>query len=236
MPRINVKDKRRQQLIEANMASIAKRGYAQTTITHVSQGAQMSRGIINFYFTTKEKMMLDTLKFLSEEYAALVEESLSLGQTAEEKLRALASLHGSKTLCNSRRLAVWAAFWGHASTHVDYRRIITKHDIVMVEKIASLWAEAASENKSTFSATQGARQFYAYLRGLWLSFLLDGEQASRQHITQAANAYLDKILPAGQSKTASKTPTSQVSKPIKKKKPVVPEGQLDFGDLFALKK
>src|ERR1700759_100591 len=76
MARRDVKDKRKQQLMEANIASIARRGLEGTTIAHVSKGAGLSRGIVNFYFTSKEKMMQETLAFLAEEYTLAWQEEL----------------------------------------------------------------------------------------------------------------------------------------------------------------
>src|SRR5476651_2364957 len=99
MPRANVKDKRKQQLMEANIASIARRGLADTTIAHVSKGAGMSRGIVNFYFTSKDKMMQETLLFLAEECTFAWQQTLEAEKAkgsdsiavAEAILRALMS-------------------------------------------------------------------------------------------------------------------------------------------------
>ena len=77
MPRANVKDKRKSQLIAAALESIAKRGLMETTITHISKGAGMSRGIINFYFNSKEMMMREALKTLIDEYEDMWREVLA---------------------------------------------------------------------------------------------------------------------------------------------------------------
>ena len=48
------KETRRQQLIEATIDSLAKRGYSETTMADVADGAGLSRGIVNFHFESKE--------------------------------------------------------------------------------------------------------------------------------------------------------------------------------------
>ena len=49
MPIVGVKDTRKQQLIEATMASIAELGMQNTTIVSISKRAGMSSGIISHY-------------------------------------------------------------------------------------------------------------------------------------------------------------------------------------------
>src|SRR5688572_32423459 len=64
------KETRRLQLIEATIDSLAKRGYSETTMADVADGAGLSRGIVNFHFESKEKLLVATLQHMSEEYAA----------------------------------------------------------------------------------------------------------------------------------------------------------------------
>ena len=64
-----LKRRRREQLIQSTIASIAKRGFADTTLANVAQGAGLSRGIVNFHFTNKETLLTDTLQYLAEEYS-----------------------------------------------------------------------------------------------------------------------------------------------------------------------
>lgn len=59
---------RRQQLIESTIESIAKRGFAETTMADVAEGAGLSRGIVNFHFVSKEMLLNETLNYLAREY------------------------------------------------------------------------------------------------------------------------------------------------------------------------
>ena len=57
-----------QKLIEATIETIAERGLADTTISHVAQKAKVSQGYANFRFKSKENLLLSSLQFLSDEY------------------------------------------------------------------------------------------------------------------------------------------------------------------------
>ena len=56
--------RRRRELIEATIASIARNGLSGTTIAKVAEIANLSAGIVSFYFRTKEALLLATLEHL----------------------------------------------------------------------------------------------------------------------------------------------------------------------------
>lgn len=250
MPRINVKDKRKQQLIDANVASIAKRGLSETTIAHVSQGAGMSRGIVNFYFTTKEAMMQETCQYLADEYAGAWERALEkLGKDAkpEDALRAIVAAHFTAATCNQKKLAVWVAFWGHASSHNEYRKIIAAADAAFEAKLRELWAEVKG---TAVDADTFAYELHALVRGSWLNFLLSSQASDRESLAAKCEAYVTRALaakPAKKAKPAAETveeedadssnvtdlAVAKTEKAAKKKPKPVEEEQAALGDLFA---
>lgn len=257
MPRVNVKDKRKQQLIDANIASIAKRGLSETTIAHVSQGAGMSRGIVNFYFTTKESMMQETCQYLAGEYAGAWERALEKAgeaASAEESLRAIVAAHFTSALCNQKKLAVWVAFWGHGSSHNEYRKIIAGADAEFLAKVSELWAKLP---QASISAEAFAYDLHALIRGSWLNFLLSTQSADRDTLAAKCQDYVSRALAAHataseenmpkkarKSEKTEKADTTEMAENVteiseaktsrKKPKPVVEvEEQAALGDLFA---
>lgn len=224
MPRVNVKDKRKQQLIDANIASIAKRGLSETTIAHVSQGAGMSRGIVNFYFTTKEAMMQETCQYLADEYAAAWERALDKageGAKPEEALRAMVAAQFASAVCNQKKLAVWVAFWGHASSHKDYQKIVAAADAAFDAKVRELWAqvEGAGVDATTF-----AYELHALIRGSWLNFLLSAQASEREALAARCDAYIARAL------TQVAVATAEAPKPAKAKKAPAKEAEIAEAD------
>ena len=49
-------------LIDATIRAIGRYGYASTTLTHVAGEAGLSPGIVNFYFKSKDQLLLATLE------------------------------------------------------------------------------------------------------------------------------------------------------------------------------
>jgi len=231
MPRANVKDKRKAQLIAATIESIGKRGLQETTITHISKGAGMSRGIINFYFTSKEAMMQETLRTLTEEYTAIWQEGLPADAKGKDALDALIASHFSKKLCQAKRLNVMSAFWGHAATHAAYREILQNSDAQFEAALAQAWKQAGIPEQE---APHVARQAHALIRGLWLAFMLsDGE---RDTLAAECRAFVATRLGAPVAAQPEKPREPAKGPPIrkaKKPKPKPAEGQMDIEDLFA---
>ena len=69
--RTESKESRRLQLIHATMRSIARHGLSDTTVSTVLKEAGLSRGIINLHFQSKEKLLLETLSHVVDEYKTL---------------------------------------------------------------------------------------------------------------------------------------------------------------------
>lgn len=241
MSRANVKDKRKAQLIAAALESIAKRGLMETTITHISKGAGMSRGIINFYFNSKEMMLRETLKTLIDEYES--EWSAAIIGSSDEgraRLDALITAHFEKKLCSARRLNVMSAFWGHAATQAAYRNQLEAADSKIETALTA--ALAHTLGGSLDEAKNAATQLHALIRGLWLNFMLNPRDVARETLAAHAISFVDRLtgapvrivrdhLIARPAKQESVLTEIKTKAPRKAKTPA--QQQMDIEDLFA---
>lgn len=241
MSRANVKDKRKAQLIAAALESIAKRGLMETTITHISKGAGMSRGIINFYFTSKEMMLRETLKTLIDEYET--EWGEALAKTSDEgraRVEALIAAHFSRKLCSARRLNVMSAFWGHAATQPAYRNQLEAADAKIETALTA--ALAHTLGGSLEEARDAATQLHALIRGLWLNFMLNPRDTAREELAAHASSYIDRLTGApvrivrdhiiARPAKPEIVKSSPAAKPAKAKKEPAQQ-QMDIEDLFS---
>ena len=123
------KETRRQQLIEATIDSLAKRGYSETTMADVADGAGLSRGIVNFHFESKEKLLVATLQYMADEYSAHWRAALQkAGDDPAQQLRRLVAADFDRSICNKRKLAAWCAFWGEAKSRPTYQALCGARD------------------------------------------------------------------------------------------------------------
>jgi TetR/AcrR family transcriptional repressor of bet genes len=120
---------RRQQLIAATVRIIARHGFSNTTLAKVAQDAGLSPGIVSFYFTSKDQLLIAVLKSLSDEFMGRLEQALAeSGIDPAENLRALIAAVLDPTLSQADKCAVWYAFWGEAGARGEYMRLCGERD------------------------------------------------------------------------------------------------------------
>ena len=145
------KEARQMQLIKATIRSIAKHGLSATTMSTVSKEAKLSQGIVNLHFQSKDRLLVETLRYVADEYKAVWDKALEeSGPSNAEKIEALVSVDFEKSVCQRNKLAVWFAFWGETRSRPVYREICRKRDQeylqVMIEYCEALIKEGAYEN------------------------------------------------------------------------------------------
>jgi AcrR family transcriptional regulator len=75
---------RAQRIIEAMRASVARRGAAGSTFDHVAREAGVSRGLLHYYFGTKEQLLVEVVRRDCEVRLAILDERLGEARTAED--------------------------------------------------------------------------------------------------------------------------------------------------------
>jgi AcrR family transcriptional regulator len=81
--RVVEKDKA-QRIVEAMRRSVARRGTTGSTFDHVAREAGVSRGLLHYYFGTKEKLLLEAVKRDCELRMELLERQLAGARTADD--------------------------------------------------------------------------------------------------------------------------------------------------------
>jgi AcrR family transcriptional regulator len=80
-----------QRIVEAMRASVAARGIAGSTFEHVSREAGVSRGLLHYYFGTKERLLVEVVRRDSEVRVARLDEPLARAKTVDDVLQVLVS-------------------------------------------------------------------------------------------------------------------------------------------------
>ncbi|BCG70432.1 TetR family transcriptional regulator [Mesorhizobium sp. 113-1-2] len=190
------KEVRQLQLIEATIDSLAKRGYAETTMADVADGAGLSRGIVNFHFESKEKLLIATLQHMYDEYSAHWRASLQkAGDDPARQLQQLVWADFDRSICNKRKLAAWLAFWGEAKSRPTYQALSSSRDNYYQQVFIDLCTELKQSGAYGYEPQVMALALSAMLEGLWLRLMMGTEDTTRETALQAANAFLASAFP-----------------------------------------
>lgn len=190
------KEVRQLQLIEATIDSLAKRGYSETTMADVADGAGLSRGIVNFHFESKEKLLIATLQHMYDEYSAHWRNALQkAGDDPARQLQALVAADFDRSICNKRKLAAWCAFWGEAKSRPTYQALSSARDAVYQNIFIDLCAALKQSGDYAYESQVMALALSAMTEGLWLRLMMGTEDTTRETALQAANEFLSAAFP-----------------------------------------
>ena len=80
---------RQAQLIRSTYRLIGERGVHRASLREIAQGAGMSKGLIPYYFKTKENLILATMRWALSEMADRIRRAMTAAKTPEEKIVAM---------------------------------------------------------------------------------------------------------------------------------------------------
>ena len=189
---------RRQQLIDATMKCIARKGMGSTTLADVATEAGLSQGIVNLHFESKDNLLSETLRYLAEDYKAQFDKSLARsGPHPADQLRAAMELDFKPAICDRQKLALWFAFWGEVKSRPAYRQICAESDQYYEDVIEQLCSAIIEDGgNATLSASTVANALKSMTVGLWLFCLISPQSFDRHKALDAVMSYLHGIFPA----------------------------------------
>jgi TetR/AcrR family transcriptional repressor of bet genes len=197
MGRLDIKESRRVQLIEATIDSLAKRGFAEFTLAQVAQAARLSQGIVNFYFRSKDALLVETLKYMAAEYdkywTAAVHRA---GPRATDKLAAMIAADFDPVMTSRKKVTVWYAFWGEARWHPAYLKIWQGLSESAFSETRALCRKVVEAGGYTeIDPDQVARGLNAMIDGLWLDILTSPTAIDRKEARRTCLGLLAAVFP-----------------------------------------
>jgi TetR/AcrR family transcriptional repressor of bet genes len=185
------------QLIKATVRSVAKNGLSDTTMATVAREAGLSQGIINLHFQSKQRLLVETLRYIADEYRTSWEKALDgAGPSPAERLAALVEVDFKMPVCDRNKLAVWFAFWGESKSRPTYRKLCAARDVQYRKELGALCQLLIEEGGyQGLDATVLATGLSAMQEGLWLDLLISPRSLTREQALNICLAYLASAFP-----------------------------------------
>ena len=162
------KDHRKQQLIEATIHCISTYGLSNTTISRVTQTAELSTGIANFYFSSKKQLLLETLQSLSTEYEQVIGRAFSLAGTPRKILSNVIRARFDPQIFTAEKIAVWYAFTSESRARSEYMLICEDKDTAFMESLVGTVKLLCKKNtRADLNPIAIARALEGLLNGYW---------------------------------------------------------------------
>lgn len=163
---------RRQDLIRGTIKSIAKRGFANSTVQTICEAAGLSRGLIGHYFKSKDELLLAAFRSLVTE--ADDETRRAIRDVADPLERLIAATRVSFERAEDREKAtVWLAFWGTARWTPEMNRL-NHHLYARYRRwVQRQLAEAATARGVTLDTRRAALMYAQMIDGFSLGLIMD---------------------------------------------------------------
>jgi AcrR family transcriptional regulator len=84
-----IEGEKAQRIVEAMRSSVARRGVAGSTFDHVAREARVSRGLLHYYFGTKERLLAEVVRRDCELRMVWLDEQLADARDADGVIDAL---------------------------------------------------------------------------------------------------------------------------------------------------
>src|SRR6187455_1035807 len=92
-----IEGEKAQRIVEAMRSSVARRGVAGSTFDHVAREARVSRGLLHYYFGTKERLLAEVLRRDCEVRMASLDARMEGAETLDDVLERMLAQLTSRT-------------------------------------------------------------------------------------------------------------------------------------------
>jgi TetR/AcrR family transcriptional regulator, transcriptional repressor of bet genes len=232
----NSHSRQRQLLIDACISALHIYGPSRTTVEKVVAIAKMSPGIVRFYFASKAAMLVASLQFLATEFEEqLLVPVARLKSRPVAALELMVDLYLDPEIASPRKVSVWYAFWGEASSRQEYYDICGHMDEGFAALVRELIERLIIETSQPQLDPGGiALGLMGALEMLWQDFAFRTEaDIDRAAAKQRCMAYLRSVFP-GQFAAAPNLAANDAGEAVASKR--IAAWAYDNARLFALER
>lgn len=193
---LDVAARRRQDILSAAIAVIARVGLSGVTMELVADAAGVSPGTVTFHFARKDLLLLAALDTVVGDFERARHAALAAaGDDPAAALDGIVEVTFDPLLSSVERVAVWYAFWGEAKARELYLARVGHHDRAYLANLVQLFAALArTGGYRHVNAEVMAGAFAGYLEWQWQGAITDGEQFDRAAARRNVRGYLNGVF------------------------------------------
>ncbi len=188
-------DKRRQQLLDATLRSIAANGLAKTTLATVATEAGLSQGVAVFYFKTKTGLLTEALRAKYQEYENHWSAAINANSdNPADQLKALIDADFAPEVCTKESLAIWYAFWGEQNFTSEFASVTNEFDNRRSDAMAAVCRDLM-QSASSEETARIAEWIDTMIDGFWLRLHVNADIYTREGAFQEVLMLVERLIP-----------------------------------------
>ncbi|MET9514474.1 TetR/AcrR family transcriptional regulator [Streptomyces sp. NPDC002994] len=186
-----------ERMLEEAMAVIAENGLAALTMSALAERLDTSGGHILYYFGSKDRLLLEALRWSETDLAG--ERRLLLGRrtTAERKLDQFLELYLPRGPRDPRWM-LWIELWARTPANEALRQAQEEMDQVWQEDLEALLVQGVARSRfAPMDIPAHASELLALLDGLSTRVVLGQRGSGRRQALTAARSAAARLIPPG---------------------------------------
>ena len=184
---------RREMLVEAGIACLAKDGILGFTIDRICAEAKVSRGLITHHFKSIDGLLAAVYETMYGKVLAVTEEP-GVAATPEARLVGIIDSMFSREVFNRESLNIWLALWGEIANNPALLRVHRKQYGLYRASIERALQDVADARGLTIDAAFVAMMFVSLVDGLGLEWCIEPKLLSAKAAREASFKLLEPIL------------------------------------------
>jgi betaine-aldehyde dehydrogenase len=191
VPRDEVEEARRAQLIEVTIDSLAEVGFVGSTLAQIASRAGVSPGLVAHYFGDKDGLLEATFRTLSRRISERMKVRSSTAYTPRGRIQAVIDANLAAEEFDKRTGIAWLAFWGQVLHAEGLKRVQTAYQRRMLSNLA----HALRKLVPATEARSLAAMIAAMIDGVWLrAALSDWQEADSESARALLTAFVSERL------------------------------------------
>ena len=197
-PATEQNESRRIEMLRAAAELICERGFGETRIADVAKRAGVSSALIIYYFGTRDRLLVDALRFSEESFYEAAEKMLAEVTSMRERLSLLIKWTVIPQADNEIPGAwgLWFDLWAQAFRHEEVKAGRVELDArwrrMIVDAVKS--GEASDEVDGKVDARMFALEFGALLDGLSIQVALEDPEVDSEVAYAIAMRFCEREL------------------------------------------
>ncbi|KXF77566.1 TetR family transcriptional regulator [Paramesorhizobium deserti] len=191
-------DKRREDLIAATLACVAERGLAGATVREIALRADVTPGLIRYYFPTKDDLIGAAYRAVMDRMTVQAGAALeNAPDDARARLSAFVTANLGQPIMDPNNLSLWAGFI--ALVHADPIMAAAHRDgyLGFRDELEILIREAllaAGRPAEPHHTRRHAIAINAIIDGLWLEGCLAGDMFAEGELAETGVSAIEAVL------------------------------------------
>jgi betaine-aldehyde dehydrogenase len=188
VPRDELEETRRAQLVEVTIDSLADVGYVGTTLAQIARRADVSPGLVAHYFGDKDGLLEAAFRTLARVVAVRMRERFALADTPRARVQAVIDANLGPENFDRRTGNAWLAFWGQVLHFEGLKRVQTAYQRRMLSNLRNdLRCMMPVEDARSLAA-----MIAAMIDGVWLrAALSQWQEADSGSARSLLTAFVD---------------------------------------------